>query len=246
MSHTFSARLSTVIIIVAGLFISGAANATTLPFFLPYPKLDTNRWYVSHGWSNGAIQTCEWRKEAFSAHENNLMLTLSDKGGKVSPHSCAEMQTTLGYSYGSYAARIRAAKSPGLNTGFFTYVGPAQKSPVHEEIDFEFLGKDTTMVQLNYYLDGKPQGATFVKLGFDASEEFHDYTFVWEPGKIRWYIDKKLVRETPDGAIVPTRPMRIFVNLWSGSPPFDDWLGHFDFKQDVTAEFEWVKYTPLH
>jgi endo-1,3-1,4-beta-glycanase ExoK len=223
------------------------AFAINLPFFLPYPKIDSGRWYVAHGWSNGSIQSCEWRKQALSGGENNtLKLTLSDKGGKVSPTSCAEMATTVKYGYGSYAARIRAAKGSGLNTAFFTYVGPAQKSPVHEEIDFEFLGKDTRMVQLNYYLNGKPQGATFIKLDYDASEEFHDYTFVWEPKKIRWYIDKKLVHETPDGAIIPTRPQHIFVTLWSGSHQVDEWLGPFEYKNDVTAEFEWVKYTALH
>lgn len=238
--------ISKLVIACALASLATAAHATPVPFFLPYPKIDTGKWYISHGWNNGPIQSCEWRKEAISADDNKLKLTLSNQGGKVSPTSCAEMQTMRNYTYGSYAARIKAAKGSGLNTAFFTYIGPAQKSPVHEEIDFEFLGKDTRMVQLNYYIDGKPQGATFVKLDYDASEEFHDYTFVWEPKKIRWYIDKKLVRETADGAAIPSRPSKIFVTLWSGSKQVNDWLGPFEYKKDAAAEFEWVKYTPLH
>lgn len=223
-----------------------AANATPIPLFLPYPKIDTGHWYISHGWANSDIQSCEWRKEAITARDNNIVMTLSDKGGKVRPISCAEMQSEARHGYGSYSTRMRAAKGSGLNTAFFTFIGPAQNVPHHDEIDFEFLGKDTTMVQLNYYIDGKPQGATFVKLGYDASKEFHDYTFVWEPKKIRWYIDNKLVRETDDNVPIPTHPGKIFLTLWSGSPKVKDWLGPFEYKEDADAEFSWVKYTPLH
>ncbi len=231
----------------AVLLSAPAAHAAgDLPLFLPYPKIDTNRWYIANGWTNGPVQSCEWRAEAFSGHDNNLRLTLSDKGGKVSKISCAELQSTMKYGYGSFSSRIRVAKGSGLNTGFFTYIGPPQGSPVHDEIDFEFLGKDTTMVQLNYYINAKSQGAFFVKLGFDASEDFHDYTFVWQPDKIRWYVDNKLVHETADGVPIPTHPGKIHLTLWSGTPQVNDWLGPFEYKEDVSADFARVKYTPLH
>ncbi len=232
---------------LACIFIALAtpAQAKDYPFFLPYPKIDTGKWYVANGWANGDIQSCEWRASAIGGRDKNLLLTLSDKGGKVRPISCAEMQTKDINGYGAYATRMRAAKGSGLNTAFFTYIGPAQGVNHHDEIDFEFLGKDTTKVQTNYYIDGKPQGAVLIDLGYDASKEFHDYTFVWTPTKISWFIDKKLVRETKAGVPLPTHPGKIFVTIWSGSDIVKDWLGHFEYKQDADAEFSWVKYTPL-
>lgn len=223
-----------------------AHAAGEIPLFLPYPKIDTNRWYVANGWTNGPVQGCEWRAEAVSAKDKSVVLTLSDKGGKVSKISCGELQSTAKFGYGTFTASLRAAAGSGLNTGFFTYTGPPQGSPAHDEIDFEFLGKDTTKVQLNYYINGKSQGAYLADLGFDASKDFHEYAYVWQPDKIRWYIDKKLVHETADGVPIPTHPGKIHLTLWSGTPAVNGWLGPFEYKQDVDAAFAWVKYTPLH
>lgn len=225
-------------------FQASPSRAEDIPLFLPYPKLDTGRWFISHGWKNGPIQSCEWRKEALSVRDGNLLITLSNKGGKISDISCGEVQTKPRYHYGMYSARLRAAKGSGLNTAFFTYIGPQQKEP-HDEIDFEFLGKDTTKVELNYYIGGKPQGGKIIDLGYDASKEFHDYSFVWEPTRIRWYIDGKLVRETEPGAPIPSHPSKIYLSLWSGAQSADWWLGPFTFEGDRDAEFSWVKFTPL-
>ena len=54
-----------------------------------------------------------------------------------------------------------------------------QNNP-HDEIDIEFLGKDTTKVQFNFFVDGKGGNEYMYDLGFDASEEFHTYGFRWE------------------------------------------------------------------
>ena len=53
--------------------------------------------------------------------------------------------------------RMKAAAGSGLNTGFFTYIGPVHKQP-HDEIDFEVLGKNPSKVQINQYVDGKSVG----------------------------------------------------------------------------------------
>ena len=56
------------------------ASAADIPFFLPYPKIDTGRWQISNGWSNGSYMSCEWRADAVTVHDDNLLLTLSDRG----------------------------------------------------------------------------------------------------------------------------------------------------------------------
>lgn len=221
-----------------------SASAETIPLFLQYPKLDQSRWYIAHGWSNGRIQSCEWRKEALSVRDGNLLITLSDRGGKVSPISCGEIQSKQTYNFGSFSVRMRAASGSGLNSAFFTYSGPPV-GKIHDEIDFEFLGKSPTKVQLNYYIEGKPQDGTIIDLGFDATKEFHDYTFVWQPDSIRWFVDDKLVHETKAGAKIPSHPGKIYLTLWSGSEKVNDWLGPFKYTEDKDAEFSWVKYTPV-
>lgn len=223
---------------------SNTAYADELPFFYGNKKIDTRTWYVSDGWSNGDYQACEWRKDALTANDKALRITISDKGGQVRPVACGEIKTKERYSYGKYEARIKAAKGVGVNTAFFIYAGYPNKD-VHDEIDFEFLGKDTTKVQVNYWVDGK-QNPKLIDLGFDASEDFHDYSFVWSPSKIKWYIDGKLVHATKDGADIPTYPQNLFFSLWTSTNKMKDWMGEFVYKNPIHAEFSEIKFTPYN
>jgi endo-1,3-1,4-beta-glycanase ExoK len=219
-----------------------SANAAILPFFYFNNKIDTRNWYVSDGWSNGQHQSCEWRAKSLSADGENLKITVSKEKATDRTVACGEIRTKELYSYGTYEARIKVAKGVGLNTSFFTYAGYPSPT-LHDEIDFEFLGKDTTKVQVNYWKD-KKQNPAMIDLGFDASENFHDYKFVWEPTRISWYIDGKLVHETKKDAAIPTNPQNLFMSLWTSSKILDQWMGTFNYKSPVNAKFEWVSFTP--
>lgn len=218
------------------------AHAEDLPFFYGNKKIDTRTWYVSNGWTNGDFQSCEWHEDALSANDKNLRITISDKSGKVRPIACGEIKTKQTNSYGKYEARIKAAKGVGINTAFFTYAGYPSKT-IHDEIDFEFLGKNTSKVQVNCWVDGK-QHPKLIDLGFDASQGFHDYSFVWSPSKIKWFIDGKLVHETGDGADIPTHPQNLFFSLWTSSKAIKDWMGEFVYEKPISAEFSEIRYTP--
>jgi len=221
------------------------AKAEEIPFFATYPNIDLSRWYISSGWANGEHQSCEWRAGNVSAQDKALRLTLSDKGALKRKWSCGEIQTKALYSYGRYEARMKTAAGSGLNTAFFTYIGPPQGVPEHDEIDFEFLGKDSKTVQLNYYRKGQGGHEHIVDLGFDASEDFHDYAFDWLPEKIIWYIDGKQVHETQTGATdIPVNPSKIYLSLWSNAPSINKWMGPFTYNGPYTADYEWVKFTP--
>ena len=68
-----------------------------------------------------------------------------------------------------------------------------------QELDIEFLGKDTSKVLLNVYFNPGSEGAgwnfgvrgkpVLSDLGFDASHEYHKYSIEWEPHEIRWLVD---------------------------------------------------------
>lgn len=223
------------------------ALAKDLPFFIHYPQIDLKNWIISSGWSNGEHQSCEWRAHAISAVDGHLQLELSDKGGIVRPIGCAEIHNSVRTGFGRYEARLRTAAGSGLNTAFFTYVGPPTGVPEHDEIDFEFIGKAPDTVDLTVWANGKSSlgAAKRIPLGFDASKGFHDYAFEWRPDSVRWYVDNKLIYETPKGAVIPKNPGGIYFSLWSGSNIEDEWMGHFTYTAPVTAEIDWTKYSPL-
>jgi endo-1,3-1,4-beta-glycanase ExoK len=222
---------------------ANAADADDKGFRDMFAHLDLNRWYISNGWSNGDYQSCEWSANAVSAG-GELHLRLSEPGGKLRNYACPEIRTGKKLGYGLYEARMRTASGAGLNTAFFTYIGPPNGVPEWDEIDFEFLGKDSHSVQLNYYANGKAQLGKLFPLGFDASQDFHNYAFDWAPDKIRWYVDGKLLYETPADAKLPHNPGFLFLSLWSGSQVEDAWLGHFNYTSPVTADIAWTAYTP--
>jgi len=240
-------RVTCFFLCLAGFMIADCApsqSADNTAFMTNFNSLDKNFWYVSSGWTNGDYQSCEWRADALAIHDGNLQLTLSDHGGKQRPIGCAELHTNQHFGYGLYETRMRVAAGSGLNTAFFTYIGPTNGVPHWDEIDFEFLGKDTHSVQTNFYTDGKAQGGPIVQLGFDASREFHNYAIDWQPTKIRWYVDGNLVRQSPDNAPIPSHPGSLFLSLWSGASQEDQWLGPFRYTEPVTAEVAWAAFTP--
>jgi len=95
-----------------------------------------------------------------------------------------------------------------------------------QEIDIEFLGKDTTRILVNVYYNPGNEGATLeygyrgtptlIDLGFDAAEEFHSYEIEWRPGFIRWRVDGRLIHDRVlwDPTPIPDLPMPFNINLW--------------------------------
>ena len=222
-----------------------AAYAQEIPFFSIGPKIDEKTWYISHGWANGAHQSCEWRKYEVRSEDDKLVLGLSDHGGKERPISCGEIRTRQTYSYGRYEVRMKTAAGSGLNTNFFTYTGPPYGVKEHDEIDFEFLGKEPDKVEAVFWRNGKKAKIYKIPLGFDSSKEFHNYAFEWDQNEIRWFVDGKLMHQSEKGADIPVNSQHIFLSLWSGGQSVNDWLGPFSYKEPLSAEVEWVKYTPL-
>lgn len=211
-------------------------------FFEPFDRIDTRRWYLSDGWVNGGHQGCTWAKSNVATRGGILQLRVTQAPNRLRPYKCAEIRTLARYGYGLYEVRMRSAAAAGLNTAMFTYSG-APLTPVHDEIDFEFLGKSPQSVQLNFFVGGKGGHETSVSVGADASADFHDYAFDWGPRHIRWYIDGRLVR-TATGTALPAVPGQYFLSLWMGAASVEGWLGKFvDPRPAISADVDWVAYT---
>ncbi|MDP4006252.1 family 16 glycosylhydrolase [Methylobacterium sp. NEAU K] len=237
-----------------GLSPSSAPAAATRSggsFVETFGSLGEHRWYVSDGWANGAHQKCTWSRQRVQiAAPGELTLTLSDIAYKDRAFSCAEIQTKERYGYGTYEVRMRAGAASGLVSAFFTYNGPEDGDRrTNDEIDFEFLGKDTRGVQLNYFTSGTGQHESFESLGFDASTTMADYALEWLPDRIRWSVNGRLLREVraaPDRPI-PSHPSKIILSIWSGQgQDFESWLGPANYPgRPITAAFERVAFTKL-
>ncbi len=221
------------------------ARSDEIPFFGIFPHIAKRTWSISDGWANGDHQSCEWRKDAVKGHEKNLRITLSHKGGKIRPIGCGEIQSNQKYGYGRYEARMKTAKGSGLNSAFFTFVGPYQGSKIHDEIDIEFLGKKSNLVQFSYWHDAKNYDVNVYQLDFDATADFHDYAFEWHQDKIIWFVDGKEVYRTSGQHPMPNTPSKIMFSLWSGGNSINDWLGRFKYTEPKNLDIQWIKFTPF-
>ena len=194
----------------------------------------------SDGWSNGSMFNCTWRKDnvEFSDGSMKLKIDLDSKGSDSIPYSGAEFRSKDFYGYGMYEVVMKPIKNDGVVSSFFTYTGPSDNNP-WDEIDIEFLGKDTTSVQFNYFTNGAGNHEYVYNLGFDAAEDFHTYGFDWQADKITWYVDGEAVYTA--NSDIPSTPSKIMMNVWPGTG-VDGWLKAFDGNVPLTAEYKSVDF----
>lgn len=203
---------------------------------------DTTRWTKADGWTNGGVFNCGWRADHATFSGGLMTLQLDNatcpSGCSGKPYASDEYRTNDVYGYGTYTVHMRAANGSGIVSSFFIYNG----SP-WDEIDIEFLGKDTTKMQTNYFTNGVGGHETLINLGFDASAALHTYLIVWQQGSISWYVDGTLVlTENGSRGALPTNPGKIMMNLWPGTG-VDSWLGPFTYTGPITAQYDSVQYT---
>ncbi|NJC08771.1 family 16 glycosylhydrolase [Polymorphobacter fuscus] len=211
-------------------------------FFDPFDRIDNSRWYISDGWVNGNWHGCTWAKSNLVIRNGILQMKLTKAPNPLRAYKCAEIRTHGSHGYGLYEVSMRTAAGAGLNTAMFTYSG-RPLTPIHDEIDFEFLGKSPRDVQLNYYVAGRGGHESIASVGSNASAAFHTYAFEWTPTALTWYIDGRLVRRVT-AAPRPTTPGQFFLTLWNGTDKNSNWLGTFvPSTAPVTAEVDWVAFT---
>lgn len=185
-----------------------------------FEAVDHTRWMLRDDTfpSNLAI----FRPRNFSIGTDNIaLLTMRMERTAVREFTSASIASRQRYLYGRFAAEVRPSSVTGLITGMFLH----RNSP-RQEIDIEFLGKDTTKMLVNVYYNPGEDGAklefgyrgapVLINLGFDAAKDFHRYEIEWCANFIRWRVDERLVHERFDWnpTPVPHLPMQFNVNLW--------------------------------
>lgn len=204
--------------------------------------IDRNIWYVADGFNNGSHQNCQFNQDNATTADGILTLTLDDTAYGDRDYSCAEIQTHERYSYGTYETRMKVADASGTNSSLFSYIGGYHQSP-HMEIDFEALGKDPTGVEVNSWVNGSNRGPWPQDIGYDASRQWVDFAYVWEPNRLRFYINGQLVKTLTNAADIPSRDQFIFTMLW-GTDTLTGWMGPFEYPgSPITAQYDYVAFT---
>ena len=139
----------------------------------------------------------------------------------VREYSAASITSHDKYLYGRFEAIFKVSKLPGIVTGFFLH----RDSP-RQEIDIEIAGNRTDRLLVNVFYNpgsedakfdyGYRGAASYIDLGFDASECFHRYVIEWSPCEIRWFVDNRLVHRRVDWepTPIPHLPMALHINTW--------------------------------
>jgi beta-glucanase (GH16 family) len=166
----------------------------------------------------------------------------TDGKGAAASWSLAAYSTL---KYGSNGAEFSIAKdgqAPTMETDFYIFFGrvdvkmraaPGQgivssivlESDDLDEIDWEFIGGDSTQVQTNFF--GKGNTTVYDRMeAFDVSDTentFHTYTLDWNSDRLLYIIDGKTVRtlEYNDplavyGKNYPQTPMKLKLGSWCG------------------------------
>jgi endo-1,3-1,4-beta-glycanase ExoK len=232
------------------LLLTGSAwaqpSAANQSFFDDFASLDYSRWGVSDGWTNGEKQSCGWSTDEVAVWGGMLRVGFSrNPAAEGRAYRCGEIQTHQTFTYGIFEARIKTPqRASGLNAAFFTYGGPPIGA-VHDEIDFEVLLKDPSRVQTAGYVSSEEMPLATPLLPQPADLAFTDYGFVWEPGRVTYYVNKKPVYTQAHPSPTPTHPQSIFFSLWS-SEILTEWMGPFeDPGQPLSMEVDWVGFTAL-
>lgn len=206
--------------------------------------------YASNGWSNGQPFNAVWTKENVTYSNGQMHLGITEgeaKDGEVSyPYTAGEARSHHLYGYGDFEVRMKPTAVVGSVSTFFVYTGQWDHidgvANKHDEIDIEFLGKDTTKVQFNYFVNGQGGHEYMYDLGFDASKEFHNYGFRWEKDTITWVVDGKTAYQVKKDAKNPDLPSaggHIMTNYWPSSA--SGWSGTFKGATSDTVDYEWIK-----
>lgn len=197
-------------------------------------------WLVSD-WNAGQSSSTKWSPNNVRVAANGqveLVLTTTGSGSERAVVG-AEIQNTTAATTGTWSWTTQAPEMvPGAVFGMFIYKSDWKNQP-WVEFDFEFVGADTTKVQLNIHmedaqgrhvvLDETAQGRTIIDLGFDAAEGLHTYEVTVTERDATFYIDGKVVgvfkAGDMQGNVWNIGPMNSFVDLWAVGKGQEAWAG---------------------
>ncbi|KAH7420395.1 hypothetical protein KP509_13G005800 [Ceratopteris richardii] len=176
-------------------------------------------------YNNGFANIWASDHQTISDDQNHVTIELDASSG-------TGFKTKTTYVYGFFNAAIKVPSNDytaGVINTFYT--SNAEIYPnTHDEIDFEFLGRipgEECILQTNVYANGSTNVGREQRhrLWFDPTKDFHDYSILWTPEHVVWFVDDIPIREFPNltgqkaDAVYPGKQMYLYATIWDGS----DW-----------------------
>jgi Ca2+-binding RTX toxin-like protein len=216
-----------------------------------FDSFNQDDWYASDFVLAASWNQTGW-DETYVTTTTPGEVTLTFDGADLEdkPFTGSQIQSNEFYGYGTYEVEMIASDVSGVVSSFFLFTSDFFGATQHNEIDIEFLGGDTTVMNVNYYYGTNQlgsNGSVQIPLGFDAAESMHTYRIEWQPDAIRWFADDALIYEV-DGetaaVAIPDEQMRAFANIWTGAEGLQSWHGPIDENATAQASYSSISYTP--
>lgn len=218
----------------------------TLAWEDQFDTIDTSRWsLMTHSWDGNLAQFAASPAEVVDGRLK-LNLTPAPEGSEK-PYLGVEYRSKETLQYGKVEARARFAKGSAVVSSIVLIYTPWPPDDWNE-LDIEFLGKNTDRIQFNHMINippadpisGHRQYPELVALAFDPGAEFHDYAIEWVPGRARFSVDGQVLHETTEEMARMVLPQNILLTIWASSSA--GWAGPVDGTTSPTsAEYDWIK-----
>lgn len=207
-------------------------------------------WLVS-SWTMANSPLNDWSPQNVSqASDGSVTLALAPApAGSAEPYMGGEIQQTdLAQSSGSwsYVAKVPTMVD-GAIFGMFLYQADYRDDWL--EYDFEFVGRDTTKVQITVHQEdpsgGHVSSTKIVSLGFDAAQQFATYTINVDADSAEFYVNGAQVaqfsaKDMADGQW-DYAPLHSYVDLWATDNV--GWAGAWKGGPTLKAQIKDATYT---
>lgn len=180
------------------------------------PALGTNHTFVFNS-SSAVTDTFNITAGSLIYGTNGTQFVVNKKGDSPT------IQSQFYIFFGSVSVVMQAASGQGIISSIVL------ESDDLDEVDWEFLGGNSTHAETNYFGKGNTTSydrAIYYPMpdGSDPRAGFHNYTVHWTSDQLQWYIDSTLVRTLPyaaanGGKNYPQTPMTVRLGIWAGGDP---------------------------
>jgi beta-glucanase (GH16 family) len=159
-------------------------------------------------------------------------LILSNEGG-------TRISSKNDIRYGRVDTNIKISNGSNVITSFILM------SSNGDEIDFEFVGKDSNLIQTNYFYKGDPVynvNAIMYKVPVDLSLGYYEYSIIWTADYYQWLWNGKVLRTLYKNSTnkYPDSSSKVQFGIWNASK--SEWAGNgIDWsKSPYTFYIDWV------
>ncbi len=227
----------------------GSAGAAGGDFELawedPFDNLDLARWeLMTHSWDGNLAQ---FTAENATVAGGRLRLSLTAANDATKPYRGVEMRSRETLTYGKVEVSTRFAAGSAVVSSLVLIYTPWPPDDWNE-LDIEFLGKNTDRVQFNHMINIPPadpetshlQFPQLVTLPFNPAADFHTFAIEWVPGQARFVVDGALLHTATEEMARMVRPQNILLTIWASAAA--DWAGPVDSTTAPTsAEYDWIR-----